>query len=92
MCPLRDREWDYFNMKMTDTKALNTTNDSAQEPLEFQLARLVKDHKKLDDDLQDLSGVPDLESLTIQRLKKKKLALKDQISRIRSLMTPDIIA
>lgn len=53
---------------------------------------LVKEHRRLDQLIEKLTEDGSTFSLEIQRLKKKKLSLKDQIARIDDLLTPDIIA
>jgi hypothetical protein len=53
---------------------------------------LRQEHRDLDaaiDALQDV-GAPD--QIQIQRLKKRKLILRDRISRLEDMVTPDIIA
>lgn len=62
------------------------------EALEARLAELRQDHADLDAAIQALSNtaVPDL--IVIGRLKRKKLALKDEIARIEDFLNPDIIA
>jgi hypothetical protein len=60
--------------------------------LQEQLVELEREHRDLDDIIDKLVSTPPVDLLQIQRLKKKKLALKDQIQRIRSSILPDIIA
>lgn len=60
--------------------------------LEEQLADLEREHRALDEEIALISATPPVDLLNIQRLKKKKLALKDQIQKIRSNILPDIIA
>ncbi len=60
--------------------------------LQEKLADLESEHRNLDDDINRLSNTPPVDLLQIQRLKKKKLALKDQIQKLRSDILPDIIA
>lgn len=57
-----------------------------------QLQELRQQHRHLDDEITALqqNGVTDM--LKIARLKKFKLKLKDQISRLEDKVTPDIIA
>lgn len=57
-----------------------------------KLALLKGEHRDLDDAIMALSqrAVPDL--IQVQRLKKKKLQLRDQIIRLESQLLPDIIA
>ena len=60
--------------------------------LQDKLADLEREHRALDEDINRLSSTPPIDLLQIQRLKKKKLALKDQIQKVRSNILPDIIA
>jgi hypothetical protein len=60
--------------------------------LEEQLADLEREHRALDEEIALISATPPVDLLHIQRLKKKKLALKDQIQKIKSNILPDIIA
>jgi hypothetical protein len=60
--------------------------------LQDQLADLESEHRKLDQTIEALMATPPIDLLQIQRLKKKKLALKDQIQKIKSTILPDIIA
>lgn len=62
------------------------------DELEEKLAELEREHRVLDQEIDRLVSTPPVDLLTIQRLKKKKLALKDQISKIKSDIVPDIIA
>jgi hypothetical protein len=63
-----------------------------QEKLNERLAQLKAEHRDLDDAIHALAqrGVPDM--LQLQRLKKKKLTLRDEITKIESKLLPDIIA
>ena len=60
--------------------------------LQEKLADLEREHRLLDEDIDRLVNTPPVDLLQIQRMKKKKLALKDQIIKIRSDILPDIIA
>ncbi|MBM3602896.1 MAG: YdcH family protein [bacterium] len=60
--------------------------------LKQQLNELLAEHQDLDMMIDRLSEDPAVDQLSIQRLKKRKLALKDQIEQVRSLILPDIIA
>ncbi len=53
---------------------------------------LKQEHRDLDDAIRALSGTSAADQLQLQRLKKKKLFLKDEISRIKDRLLPDIIA
>ena len=63
-----------------------------QDKLTDLLAELKAEHRDLDDAIHALStrAVPDM--IQIQRLKKRKLVLKDEIMRVESKLLPDIIA
>jgi len=62
------------------------------EALEARLSELRQDHADLDAAIQALANttVPDL--IVIGRLKRKKLALKDEMARVEEFLNPDIIA
>ena len=60
--------------------------------LQEKLAELESEHRKLDAEIERTMNTPPVDLLQIQRLKKKKLALKDQIQKVRSDILPDIIA
>ena len=63
-----------------------------QEMLKQKLADLRSEHRDLDDVIARLSERAPFDQLQLQRLKKRKLALKDQIAVLESRMLPDIIA
>lgn len=60
--------------------------------LQEKLADLEREHRDLDQQIDRLVNTPPVDLLQIQRLKKKKLALKDQILKLKSDILPDIIA
>lgn len=57
-----------------------------------KLGQLVQDHADLDAAVQALALVPMPDMMVIARLKRKKLALKDEIQRLKNELLPDIIA
>ena len=57
-----------------------------------RLQVLEIEHHDLDDVIARLSADPAQDRLQLQRLKKRKLILKDQIQRMRTRLIPDIIA
>jgi hypothetical protein len=57
-----------------------------------KLARLYSEHRDLDDVIAQITGSGPFDQLQIQRLKKRKLMLKDQILQLESELLPDIIA
>ena len=60
--------------------------------LEADLARLKQEHRDLDMAIDALESMVAGDQLQVQRLKKRKLALKDVIIRLEDQLTPDIIA
>jgi hypothetical protein len=62
------------------------------ESLKARLAALKTEHRDLDDVIARISERAPFDQLQMQRLKKRKLMLKDQISKIQSELLPDIIA
>ena len=63
-----------------------------EEALKARLADLLQDHADLDISIQALSLAPLPDLIVIGRLKRKKLAVKDEIVRVEEFLTPDIIA
>ncbi len=63
-----------------------------QEELRQRLEELRSEHRDLDDVIGRLSERVPFDQLQLQRLKKRKLLLKDQIARLRTRLIPDIIA
>ena len=60
--------------------------------IRVRLQALEVEHHDLDDVIGRLVGDPKQDRLQLQRLKKRKLLLKDQIQRLRARLIPDIIA
>lgn len=60
--------------------------------LAAELARLRIEHRDLNDAIAALEAVGPTDQLQIQRLKRRKLLLKDRIGAIEDQLTPDIIA
>ena len=71
--------------------AVAMTKDEERE-LREQLARLQREHRDLDAAISALQQSPGSDLLQVQRLKKRKLHLRDRISYIEDQLTPDIIA
>ena len=67
-----------------------TEEEKAQ--IRERLQALEIEHHDLDDVIARLARDPSLDRLQLQRLKKRKLILKDQIQRLRTRLIPDIIA
>ena len=62
-----------------------------ERELRGQLARLLQEHRDLDAAIEALQVSPGSDVLQVQRLKKRKLVLRDRITFIEDQLTPDII-
>jgi len=67
---------------------MNDTFDDFRERLEH----LKTEHRDLDDIITRLADDPAPDPLQVQRLKKRKLLIKDQIAQLESGSIPNIIA
>jgi hypothetical protein len=67
-------------------------SDDSDLALERRLATLREEHQDLDDAVTALEERPQPDMLQIARLKRRKLALKDEIVRLEDELMPDIIA
>ena len=63
-----------------------------QDALKHMLLELTTEHRDLDRAIAALMDLDSYDPIEVQRLKKRKLALKDQIARLESDILPDIIA
>jgi hypothetical protein len=72
------------------TKAEMTREEERE--LRAQLARLQQEHRDLDAAIAALQESPGADIIQVQRLKKRKLQLRDRITFIEDQLTPDIIA
>jgi len=66
--------------------------DQDERELQAELARLQQEHRDLDAAIDALHQSPAPDLLRLQRLKKRKLLLRDRIAFIEDQITPDIIA
>ncbi len=72
---------------------MNTPAHMSQtEVLQVKLEVLKREHRDLDEAITALQERAVADQLTVKRLKKKKLSLKDRIQAIEDTLTPDIIA
>ncbi|MDB3892512.1 YdcH family protein [Alphaproteobacteria bacterium] len=71
---------------------MDTETQDDKDALLAQLADLESEHRDLDDVIERLSDDIPFDQLKLQRLKKRKLILKDEITQLRSIILPDIIA
>ena len=63
-----------------------------EDVLRIKLELLQREHRDLDDAIAALDREGRTDPLSLRRLKKRKLMLKDQMQRIADEITPDIIA
>lgn len=66
--------------------------ETERASLEIEMERLRQEHRDLDAAIEALSAVGANDQLQVQRLKKRKLVLRDRVSFIEDQLTPDIIA
>ena len=74
---------------------MNAPHDFAmktEEVLKVELEVFKREHRDLDEAIMALQDRGTSDQLTIKRLKKQKLKLKDKIAIIEDMLTPDIIA
>lgn len=67
-------------------------DEDDERALRSELSRLEEEHRDLDGAIEALERLGTGDRLQIQRLKKRKLQLKDRISHLEDELTPDIIA
>ena len=63
-----------------------------RDALEAKLIELKTEHRDLDEVIARMGKQVPFDQLLMQRLKKRKLQLKDAISRLQAQLVPDIIA
>ena len=67
-------------------------DEADEDALRAELSRLEQEHRDLDSAILALENLGTGDRLQIQRLKKRKLSLRDRISYLEDALTPDIIA
>jgi len=80
------------NTGMREMDGSYSSDSVDQAQLRRKLAELQSEHRDLDDVIARLASQQPVDQLQLQRLKKRKLALKDEIQRTESMLLPDIIA
>jgi hypothetical protein len=70
----------------------NPPDSIDMEAIRIKLEALKSEHRDLDEVIGRLLEKPPFDQLQLQRLKKRKLGLKDQILKLESQLIPDIIA
>jgi hypothetical protein len=81
--------------QMEALQAMNAPTDismKTDEVLRLELEVFRREHKDLDEAIRALQATGTADQITLQRLKKKKLNLKDRIALIEDRLLPDIIA
>ncbi|MCM2344064.1 MAG: DUF465 domain-containing protein [Alphaproteobacteria bacterium] len=63
-----------------------------EDELRERLAELLTEHRDLDDIIDKMLAHQPVDFIQMQRLKKRKLVLKDMIQKLESQLLPDIIA
>lgn len=74
---------------------MNASNDLSMkndDVLRVELEVFRREHRDLDEAIFAMTERGTADQLTVQRLKKRKLRLKDLIAQIEDRLTPDIIA
>ena len=66
--------------------------DEEQSQLMKRLEQLTLEHRDLDEVIFQMGAEPMVDVLRLQRFKKRKLAIKDEIRAIHQKLLPDIIA
>ena len=77
---------------MNDDEPAEGLSEAEERDLRRRLATLKIEHKDLDASVEALAVQPRPDMLQIARLKKRKLALRDEIARMQDQLTPDIMA
>ncbi len=62
------------------------------DTIQSKLSELRTEHRDLDDVIDRLTEDSGFNQIQVQRLKKRKLSIKDQISSLENQILPDIIA
>jgi hypothetical protein len=68
------------------------TEMESEDVLRIKLEELRREHRDLDEAIYALQVRGTADQLTVRRLKKQKLGLKDRIAMLEDRLTPDIIA
>ena len=71
---------------------MDKDSNDLQRNIQNQIALMEIEHRDLDSVIEQLGEVLPFDQLKLQRLKKRKLVLKDEMAKLRSQILPDIIA
>ena len=71
---------------------MDKDSNDLQGNIQNQITMMESEHRDLDSVIERLGEVLPFDQLKLQRLKKRKLFLKDEMAKLRSQILPDIIA
>ena len=71
---------------------MDKDSNDLQGNIQNQITMMESEHRDLDSVIEQLGEVLPFDQLKLQRLKKRKLFLKDEMAKLRSRILPDIIA
>ena len=71
---------------------MDKDSNDLQGNIQNQITMMESEHRDLDSVIERLGEVLPFDQLKLQRLKKRKLVLKDEMAKLRSQILPDIIA
>ena len=71
---------------------MDKDSNDPQRNIQNQVAMMESEHRDLDSVIDQLGEVLPFDQLKLQRLKKRKLVLKDEMAKLKSQILPDIIA
>lgn len=74
------------------TNSVGVAVNKDQDELRARIAELRQQHRDLDAEIDEMIDTGDVDQINLQRLKKHKLHLKDQITTLENRLLPDIIA
>jgi len=66
--------------------------DLDEDAVRERIATVSQEHRDLDDAIDLVQQTGTFNLLQVQRLKKRKLLLKDEIEKLQNMLVPDIIA
>ena len=71
---------------------MDDDDESLHAALRLRISELQMEHRDLDDAIARLVDNPLPDQLRLQRLKKRKLLLKDQLTYLERQLDPDVLA
>ena len=82
----------YNNFSIFGKDQAGTMSQSDNHAIQIALNNLLSEHRDLDEVIDRLASGHAFDQLQLQRFKKRKLILKDEIIKLRAKLVPDIIA